>query len=295
MTQKEMTEAAILKAKADKIKVPKDQQNIDNIKEVQTISAIDTVDLDKIKKTKALEKPKPKTKQVDIKKYPYEVQLGKEKIVRYRPWTGKTKKKFRKLFQGIQDMNELDFTEVVNVIIRDHIDAKDIYLSDHEQQYLTALLRKISIEDTFEFDAKCEHCSTEQHIKTSVSESVKFKMNDYPSENKEIKTKYIDIGSNGFLLHTVSEILESQDYDGLTTAADIELALHLQFEDTSSPLEILDKLDDMELKPLEIILNDIEKYSAEMTMKIEKACSNCAKSSVFISEEIPGLFESLLS
>lgn len=282
MTEAEKTEAAILKAKADKITSPRIEKKVAKAEEVK---------ISDVKKVAQEDQ----TKQVDIKKYPFNVKLGKNKEVNFKPWTGKTKKKFRKLFIGLEEIEDLDLDKVVQVLIRDNLSNSDIYLSDIEQQYLTALLRKESLEDEFEYDAECEHCEQKQHIKTSVTDSVSYRPNLFPSKNEALNIEYIDIESNSFLLKVIDEVIDANDYDGLTTAGDVDMALHLKIKDTNTPLETLDAIDDMPLKDLQVLLDGYDLAKSEMIMNVEKNCTMCGKSSTFKAAEIPGLFENLLN
>ncbi len=269
MTEQELTEAAILKAKTGK-------------QEVQSKP-------NPAKKEQADETIKPK---VDIKKYPFNVKLGKNKEVNFKPWTGKTKKKFKKLFVGVEDMSDVDFAGIIKVLIRDNISNKDLYISETEQQYLTALLRKESIGDGFEFSAACNHCNEEQKIKTSISETVKYKMNNYPTLIDDVE--YCDIESNTKLTEVIENITNSADYDGLTSESDIEFAMHIKIPDNDNPLGVLDYLDDMPLRDLEVIVKNSKEAAGEFTMSVDKTCVHCGKKAEFIASEIPGLFESLL-
>ncbi len=276
MTQKELNEMAILKAKADKAQ--RDAEKAE-------------VKAEKAEKAEVkAEKAEKAEVKVDIKKYPFDVKLGENKTIHFKPWTGKTKKKFRKVFEKLEDINDLDFDDVVRVLIRDNVSDYDVYLSDSEQQYLTALLRKESIADEFEFDSECEYCQSLQHIKTSVTESVEYTMNQFPK--KLNNTEFIDIKSQSLLKDIEQDIINSQDYDGITQEKDIEFALHIN--NNKSPLETLDWIDDLPLKDISVVYDNLKSVSSEMTMKVQKHCTECGKESNFIAQEIPGLFESLL-
>ena len=48
---------------------------------------------------------------VKIQKKENEIVLGKNKVVHIKPWTGKTKKKTRKLFENLTDPEDIDLWE----------------------------------------------------------------------------------------------------------------------------------------------------------------------------------------
>ena len=286
MTEAQKTEAAILKAKATaREKSPKIVQT------TQTTDKIDKVEISEIPTKAPQEHKKTQEPKVDIKKYPFNVKLGKNKEVNFKPWTGKTKKKFKKLFQGVEELQDVDFKGIIQVLLRDNIDKSNIYLSEAEQQYITALLRKESIGDDYEFMSTCQHCEEAQTIKTSVSETIKFTQNNFPNVINEIS--YVDIDSDSTLTNSIESIMNADNYDGLTNEADIEMALHLQIQD-DSPEKVLNFLDDLPLNKLQEIVDNISNNSSKLVMQVGKNCTKCSKKSTFIAEEIPGLFESLL-
>ncbi len=297
MTEAEKTEMAILKAKADqKTKSQIEQSKTQEKKAQEKIQADELLNKPKESKIEpkieTKEPKKPKEPKVDKNKFPYEVKLGENKIVNYKPWTGKTKKKFKKLFEHLENPEDIDFKGVIRILIRDNIDTPNLYISDDEQQYLTALIRKVSIQDDFEFSGVCDYCGAEQTIKTKISNAIKYRPNKFPQTKGGVVFK--DIESYDYLIDVVDDIINSDDYDGLTTEADIEFALHLELDKSTSPLEVLDKIDEMPLNQLDVLMNTIEDMSSDMKIKEEKTCKECSKKSEFSSSEIPGLFESLL-
>ncbi len=285
MTEAEKTEIAILKAKAEK------QNNLRRAEETKeskkTTSPLEkTVEADENSK-------KVNEKLPDIKNYPFEVQLGKEKSVRFKPWTGKTRKKFTKLFKDVKSMDDVNLKQVIQILITDNIEDKDAYLSDIEQQYILSLLRKESIEDKFNFDGYCEHCGEMQNIKTKVSEVNKYTKNNFPIEINNII--YKDIDSKSTLDKNVKDIIEKEDYDGLTTEYDVEVALHIDFKDGKNPLETLDYMDSLPINTLDEVLLQYLNNSSKFEMNITKVCNKCSMESLYKTTEIPGLYQSLLS
>jgi len=290
MTEAQKTEAAMLKMKADNAeKVQKAQAEIKS----QEVKESKNPSIQDLKNIQPKEEKSPKEqKKVDIKKYPFSLELGVNKTVHFKAWTGKTKKKFKKIFQNLEDPEDLNFKDVLEVLLKDNILESDTYLSGDEQQYLTAELRKESIGNSFEFEGTCPNCQELQDIKTSVTEAVIYKKSAFPTTIQGVE--YVDILSSGAFDSISSDIINSTDYDGLTTEADIELGLHINIEGANSPLETLTALDDYSIKDLEIVIKNLDTVSSKMEMYVEKSCSSCGKEGKFITSEIPGLFDSLL-
>ena len=283
MTEQEMTKAAILKATADKIGTSRIEESVKAAKTV------------KESKPEAKE-PEDKKQKVDIKKYPFNVKLGKNKEVNFKPWTGKTKKKFTKIFRGIEDMNDVDLDQVVQVLILDNISNPELYLSEPEQQYLMSLLRKESIKDQFEFEEFCEHCDEVQTIKTSITKAVKYTPSALPTYDDNLKIRFVDIPTKKTLDDLVDKIITNNSaYDGLTVRADIETSLHLEFKNKMTPLQILDVLEELPLNKLGDVLDELKRLSSSIKTEVNKNCTACGKESIFSIQEIPGLYETLMA
>lgn len=269
MTEQERTEMAILKAKSMN-KAPKVETSKEQIKKIAK---------------------EPKT---DIKKYPYEIKLGENKTVSFKPWTGKTKKKFKKIFTNQDiDENDINLKQIVKVLINDQLQEQDVYLSDAEQQYLLAKIREQSIGTGIEFTSFCKYCNEEQNIKTTIKKAVKFKPSTFPFkvENGDL----IDIEKSSTLEKAVLELItDNENYDGLTTEGDIVLALHLKLDGTKTTQEVLNKMDEMELVPLKNILDAYDEHIASIEIFIEQDCKKCGELNKFSSEEIPDLYSGLI-
>jgi len=278
MTEQEKNEMAILKSKqeAEITKMRSDPAK-PKTPEVTNI---------KIPKT-----PKEKEAPKKSKEYPFMVKLGKEKEIYFKPWTGKTKKKFKKIFEHIESEEDIDFTQILKVLVRDQISNSDTYLSDMEQQYLTALLRRESIGDDYTFEGECE-CGAKQEIKTSVTESVFYTQNNFPETINDITFK--DIKTVTELQKVQEEIKSKADYDGLTSDGDIEFALHLSLGDIKNPMDILDAIDNMTLKEINTLMANFRDLSSKIDLKTTRVCSTCGRDTDYYASEIPDLFESLL-
>ena len=138
--------------------------------------------------------------------------------------------------------------------------------------------------------SKCESCNEEQEIRSTVKETFRYKPSKFPKVTKDMT--FVDIESRSFLLDTVDQIKESADYDGITSDADIEIALHID-KDGKTPLEILDYMD---LKSIKTMMSTLEKISPSMDMYVERACknANCREKGKFYTDDIPDIFSEIL-
>jgi hypothetical protein len=276
MTEAQKTEMALLKAKAEKTQTGKIEKATKIAK--NTPNTPNT--------------PNTEPKEINKTKYPFEVELGDNKTVHFKAWTGKTKKKFKKLFQNLEDIEELDLKQVIQVLIYDQISETDMYLSDNEQQYLMAMLYKLSLSDNITFFADCENCGENQLIKTQLSDAVNYTKSKYPFIEDDLTIN--DIDKKSILDNYIKNIMFSDSYDGLTTEKDIEIALHLKIGEVTDPLEILNLMDEMDLKTLTDILQKLDNTQPQFKIEVVKKCKECQKNSKFGTEEIPGLYESLI-
>lgn len=277
MTQEELTQMAILKAKAlanETPKAPKVHKVSEIIKDVEILKE---------------EKINPETGAAQID-YKHSVILGNDKEIKFNNWTGKTKKIFKQMVEN--DSANLD--DAIELLVRNHINTKDIYLSDVEQQYLLLKLREVSLSENFEYDAQCPNCSEVQTIKSTIDEIFKLKPASYPKYDEDLKLTFIDIKNQNDLEDKVKKIQSAQNYDGITTKADIEIAMHIETSEAKSPNEILDIIDTLDLKTLNGILDKLSETAPSLESYTERICKNCKKTVKFYTDEIPDVFTELL-
>ncbi len=229
-----------------------------------------------------------------LSKYPFNVKLGKNKEVNFKPWTGKTKKKFKKLFNFLTQEDDVPYKEIIQILIYDNISDSEIFIDTHEQQYLLSLMRKESLRNSFEFEGNCKHCHEPQTIKSTMTESILYKESNFPFKYSDELT-FVDIPNRTLSESIFENIQNANDYDGLTVMTDVEMVLHFKYKNEKTPLEILDILDDTNLKELTNIQEALDTCSSKMELGVTKVCVECGKESKFVTDEIPDLFESLSS
>jgi len=188
--------------------------------------------LEAIKKMKEPKEPKETQETTELKTLKEnQIRLGKNKTVTIKPWTGKTKKKIKKIFEGIESPEDIDFVKVIKILIYEYIN-EEVYLNEGEQQFLLLKIREISLGKEIQNTSDCSNCGEENYITCNTDEVVHYKENELPkiiSETLEL----IDIPSLKFLEDGFKEYAESNNYDGVTTFADYESALHIKIKNKS--------------------------------------------------------------
>jgi hypothetical protein len=236
---------------------------------------------------------KPVTVNKSQKTETNQILLGLNKKVTIKPWTGKTKKKFKNLFKYVESPEDIDFDEIVQLLLYSNI-KEDVYLNEGEQQLLLAEIKKISISDDISNEIECQSCGKITKIHKKLDDVISYKKNKLPSKFKDIA--FIDIENKETLISKVKEITESEDYDGVTTPTDIEFAMHIKLPDTdkidvNTVIEYLDNLPINELSELVQSINEVLP-SCEYTTSFKcKYCSKDQEANLDITQEI---FEELL-
>ena len=252
------------------------------------------------KTTQPEPQPEPEKKVSEIKKLNdiltengelYKIDLG-NKVLTLEPWKGKTKKKLRKIFEGITDVEEIDFERVMEILLYDHL-GKDnkstVYLNSGEQLVILSALKSISTGAEFKTDSFCPVCEAENTFKVNLYNATDYKENKLPSEEREynkgkLKLKFVDIKSFDYLKETFEEYQSSDDYDGYTELVDAEKALHI---DLGKPLkDTIEILDDTPINVVNKIMEDMDKYLPDCDVQKEHKCTVCHKTSKFDVEII---------
>jgi len=206
-----------------------------------------------------------------------EVKLGKNKIIHITPWVGKTKKKIKKIFEHIENPNDINFNKLLDVLLYEHI-QEDVFLNEGEQLLLLSILKKISVSETIESESECPVCQRQNLIKSTIDNITHYKTNNLPVKlNKEIQNKkimLIDIKNKKDLLNIINDIIESEEYDGVTKDEDIALAMHISIENYTIN-QIIDFLDNLTIKELDYILNNLQKYLPMCELKEKRICKYC--------------------
>ena len=269
MTEREQTEKAMLMAKEKR--ATKDAELQKPPKPQQKTSAIRT-------------KPKPK-----LPKNAIELEIQDSVKVTLLPWTGKTKKRIRKLFQGVLDPQDIDLREVINILVYKHI-KEDILLTDAEQQYLIGELKKISISPKIAVISECPECQSENKIITGIDSCVTYTPPTLPKNFKEYKFKNV---KRSEAQNNVEMFYEETD-DSLTSKEDIEYASRIQFPSGVGIVQAIETLDSMPLSEFEEMTDELNDSLGDLVIQKTQKCKVCRAEVIFPIDIMKEIFEKML-
>jgi hypothetical protein len=240
-------------------------------------------------------KPETKVEKTNSQEKPEKLQLNQfdlgSKVVTIKPWNGKTKKKMRKIFENVENPEDIDFFEVIKTLIYDYI-KEDVFLNEGDIQFLLAKIRNISISEDVNMKLPCPNCGEQNKITGKTDSFIEYKKNELPKTyNDDIE--FVEIESLEFFEDIKNDILNSEDYDGITTQADIEIALHIKMKDKGVK-EVIDYLDELAIKESAQIIESLRDSISECKIQTEKECKSCRNKAVFNIDLTESIFTDLL-
>jgi hypothetical protein len=306
MTEAELTEMAILKSKNDSIAL--ERRKKEEAEKAKAAKATKEVSKSQPESPESPESPKTETSEApetlskdpetgeDLTQYKYSVELGNDKVIHYKNWTGRTKKLLKKELKDLQREEDVDIDSILETLVRDYIIEREIYLSPVEIQYLIVKIREVSVGDTYSFYSTCPTCKLSQEITAKTSDIYRYTKGKYPYQSGEYE--FVDIPLQSDLDTLYKTMIDSETYDGITTKTDLEIAMHIK-NGNLSPFEILDIIDEMGLIELKTIMKTLSDVAPKMEMSIDEKCDNeeCPdyrKTVTFKADEIPDIFDDLL-
>ena len=275
MTEEELTKMAILKAQADdKIK---ERSKFLHKPEVGPLG------------TKTEEQTPEPPKKVDLNEYPFKVDFG-SKSVNFKAWTGRTRKKVQHISTLDNITDDEGYEKLVEILIRDHISERDIYLSETEMQYLFLKIREESYDTSYLAEGECPKCGNMQEMKVTPS-CIKPKLSKFPLEVKELDCRIVDIKTVTEFKKTTEATLKALN-DGITTATDIEIIMHI--ENNKSIIERLDWFDELNLKDIKMLLKKINEAAFQFDIVKKCTCAECGEEGMFETTDMPDFLDELL-
>jgi len=291
MTEEELTQMALLKAQADKLKENREPVNIKATQETQATQETPKpqetkkTEVENIQETENTEE----TKVEEQKEFPETIVLGPNKSINYKLWTGKTRRSFTSLLKDIENPDELDTEDALEILLYDNLEG-DPYLTDIEEQRILLEIRRKSIDTMFEVTGTCEKCGTQEIFIKDINEIYHFTENTFPGEKNGVKFK--DIPTRSMLIQETRKIMDDIYYDGITNETDVEIALHIDNgKDTKQTLEWIDDLPILKLKQ---VMEDLSSFAPQMEPWVEHDCSKCKTKTKYWTENLPDIFEEIL-
>jgi succinate dehydrogenase flavin-adding protein (antitoxin of CptAB toxin-antitoxin module) len=219
-----------------------------------------------------------------------EVILGPNKKVTITPWTGKTRKKFRKIFENVQSPEDINFKAVIQILLYDHIN-EDVFLNEGEQQLLLSEIKKISLSDTIKDTINCYVCDIPIEVKEKLDDVVEYKENRLPHQFKDITFR--DVSNQKEIDDILENMYENKKYDGISEEPDIIFASHIEMKDKDI-FDIINYLDDLPLKDLTEIVTNLKEYMPECKIESEVSCT-CGNKDIYPLDITKEIFESLMT
>ena len=234
--------------------------------------------------------PKSKTKKIKAVKNDYTtVELSKNKTVHLKPWTGKTKKRFKKVFEGVSNMEDVDFREVLEILIYKQ-SKEDLLFQEAEQQYLLVKLRESSIGEEIQNDVPCPSCGLDNSFKMKTSDLNDFEPDqlpfDYSDEIRFENCKKTEAEEN------IQIVMNQPDYDGLTSEMDVEFASRIKIKGKGI-VEVIDFIDDMKLSEQNDLITTMNDHMSKFSLTVSHVCEHCKTEQRFPVDVITGVFEAL--
>ena len=189
--------------------------------------------------------------------------------VTYKKWNGKTKKKFKKLFEFVQDPSEVDIAEIMNILVYDHVVTKDdVVLTDAEQLNALHELYLLSISDRISNTLECVECGKRNKKTTKLSQK-KF-IPASPELDKGIEVLNLVITRPTIKLSEDTHEMFRVTPDEYTSKRDIDDALWFGDDVTKT----IETLDDMSIKEIQQVFAEKTKSQGSFEFTTEVTCSN---------------------
>jgi hypothetical protein len=195
----------------------------------------------------------------------------------------------------VESYEDIDFQALIKTLLYDYLDKSEkdnIYLNDGEQQYLLSKIKEISIDHKIDGNFNCPVCDGINNIKTTTDKSVKYKLNELPKKyNDDIE--FVDIPTLKYFDDIANEIITADDYDDITTKADIEIACHLKIKDKDVK-GVITYLDEMPLNETKDLMETLQNTMPKCDITLRKECDNCKKTVDFELDVTQSIFEELM-
>jgi len=224
-----------------------------------------------------------------------EVILGEGgKKVKITEWTGKTRKRLKSLVMSLQGGQEVNFEEFLKILINEHIDKKDIYLSADEQQYLLTRLYQLSISNEVKGNANCPVCGEENEVLIDLPRDVLYTPSKYPLVWEDFPyhggVEFVDIGTFTELKKTIEGVKKSPNYDGYSDDSDIEIAMHIHFMGASDILTNIGIIDSLPMQAYNEVMQKFFEVSPDFKIVVKnRPCQSCHNTVDFTIPEMPDI------
>jgi hypothetical protein len=215
-----------------------------------------------------------------------ELKLGKNKVVKIKPWKTKTKKDFINIIKNKKD--KLTEDDILKTLILPYVEPNNLYFSEDELQFILINIRNISIKDNIKFFTECKNCKENIEINTKIINLCEYSPNEYPIIENDISWK--DIESDKELQENIKKHKDE-------LPSNIEMLMHIdgiknkKFKNIE---EVIEFFDDLSLDENEKLFKDYSKVKSSIEIKYTTKCPECKTQEIYTFEEIPDFFNPLL-
>lgn len=217
-------------------------------------------------------------------KYDYQVTI-RNKVIKFRKWKVKDRKKFIKILNELDDINDFSTTKE---LVYDCLEDKNTILSSEEFRYVLGQIRKESVGDTIEVSLLCETCGEEYNSSLKIDDVIK------PSGQDYTEVKFDDVSVS------FGEVVNKEYYDKKLEESETpeevymnDFLYHISKIDgneTFTFAELEEYIDNMNIDVLDKVLDEWDKMRFTVNDVCSTQCSHCDTVETYSFDDLPGFF-----
>jgi len=202
----------------------------------------------------------------------------KDRIVKYRKWKVKDRKKFIE--------NKKDPIIIKEALVYDCLDDKNIALSEDEYKYVLFLIRDKSIQEKITYVFECTECEHQHEYSIDLEEVMKseYKSTKEIQQNGHIFTMS-NIKNRNFYETTMNSVHDEEKYI-------VDFILHVgTYNDEPKTFEqMFDIINNMNVDDFEVIFKTWEDIRFKVNNEHNVICPKCNNSDLYEFDDLPGFF-----
>lgn len=213
-----------------------------------------------------------------MSEYSFSTKL-RDKVVKYRKWKVKDKKKY---------MSSDDPIILKEALVFDCIEDKNIALDAEEYKYMLMKIRNVSIKNEIKYDFTCSHCSNEFEYTADIEEIMTPEFKDYD-----------DIIS-GKHIFTLTHVRNRQFYEnsilGVNSEEEkvmVDFIMHVKSYNDNDGLnfdELNEIINELDIEDFEAIFKEWENMKFYVNNIHDVECPKCAESDTYEFDDLPNFF-----
>lgn len=207
----------------------------------------------------------------------------RDKEIKFRKWRVKDKNRLLDIIE-----NQLDPNLIVDSMVYECIEDREIALSPEEYKYMLIQIRKESISKYIDYEFVCENCKNEYSFRADLDEIAKPSFKEYgilKSNNTSFKMGHIR--NRNFYLDALN------DTDDNKLKKMIDFMFHVQELNGSDAFTfdtLFDFVDNMEIDVAEDIFKQWEDMKFKINDICDVTCPHCKFTETFKFDDLPSFF-----